>query len=155
PKAEVLDEMAHDINPEIRIRRFDQGIDDENVDDFLAGADVFIDGFDFFVLDIRRKVYDRCAVLGVPALCAAPIGMGVGLLAFLPGHMSFERYFRLGGRPEIEQYLRFLVGLVPRGMHRAYLVDESRLDLAHKRGPSTGASCQMCASLASVAAVKL
>jgi sulfur-carrier protein adenylyltransferase/sulfurtransferase len=155
PKAEVLDEMAHAINPEMRVRRFDQGINASNVDEFLRDVDVFIDGFDFFVLDIRRIVYDRCAELGIPALCAAPIGMGVGFLAFLPGHMSFERYFRLEGQPETEQYLRFLVGLVPRGMHRAYLVDGSRLDLANKRGPSTGASCNLCASLATIAAVKL
>ena len=46
PKAEVLDEMAHAINPEIRVRRFDQGIDDSNIDAFLADADVFIDGLD-------------------------------------------------------------------------------------------------------------
>ena len=155
PKAEVLDEMAHAINPEIRIRRFDNGINEANIDAFLAGVDVFIDGFDFFVLGIRRKVFDRCAELGIPALCAAPIGMGVGFLAFLPGHMSFEQYFRLEGRPETEQYLRFLVGLVPRGLHRGYLVDGSRLDLAAKRGPSTGASCQLCASVATIAAVKL
>lgn len=155
PKAEVLDEMAHAINPQLRVRRFDHGIDDSNIDAFLEGVDVFIDGFDFFVLDIRRKVFDRCAELGIPALCAAPIGMGVGFLAFLPGQMSFEQYFRLQGRPETEQYLRFLVGLVPRALHRAYLVDGSRLDLAAKRGPSTGASCQLCATVASVAAVKI
>ena len=155
PKAEVLDEMAHAINPELHVRRFDHGIDESNIDAFLDGVDVFIDGFDFFVLDIRRKVFDRCAALGIPALCAAPIGMGVGFLAFLPGQMSFEQYFRLAGHPETEQYLRFLVGLVPRALHRAYLVDGSRLDLNAKRGPSTGASCQLCASVASVAAVKL
>lgn len=155
PKAEVLDEMAHAINPEIRVRRFDHGIDDSNIDAFLEGVDVFIDGFDFFVLDIRRKVFDRCAELGIPALCAAPIGMGVGFLAFMPGKMSFEEYFRLQGKPETEQYLRFLVGLVPRALHRGYLVDGSRLDLVAKKGPSTGASCQLCATVASVAAVKI
>jgi molybdopterin/thiamine biosynthesis adenylyltransferase/nitroreductase len=155
PKAEVLDEMARSINPEVRIRRFDEGIDDGNIDAFLEGADVFVDGFDYFVLDIRRKVYARCAELGIPALCAAPVGMGVGFLAFLPGGMSFERYFRFEGKPELEQYLRFLVGLVPKALHRAYLVDPSRLDFAAKRAPSTGASCQLCSGVAAVNAVKL
>ena len=155
PKAEVLDEMAHAINPEIRVRRFDRGIDDSNIDAFLDGVDVFIDGLDFFVLGIRRKIFARCAVLGIPALTAAPLGMGVGFLAFLPGKMTFEQYFRLDGRPETEQYLRFLVGVVPRGLHRAYLVVPSRIDLANKKGPSTGASCQLCASVASINAVKL
>ncbi len=147
--------MARSINPEVSIRRFDQGIDDSNIDAFLDGVDVFVDGFDFFVLDIRRKVYARCAELGIPALCAAPVGMGVGFLAFLPGGMSFERYFRFEGRPELEQYLRFLVGLVPRALHRGYLVDPFRLDFAAKRAPSTGASCQLCSGVAAVNAVKL
>ena len=53
----------------------------EVADEALAdGADLFIDGFDFFVLDIRRKVFARCGELGIPALTAAPVGMGVGLL---------------------------------------------------------------------------
>jgi len=155
PKAEVLEEMARSINPEVRIRSFDHGIDDSNIDAFLDGVDVFVDGFDYFVLDVRRKVYARCAELGIPALCAAPIGMGVGFLAFLPGGMSFERYFRFEGKPELEQYLRFLVGLVPRALHRAYLVDPSRLDFAAKRTASTGASCQLCSGVAAINAVKL
>jgi len=155
PKNEVMAEMALAINPGMSIRRFDQGIDESNIDAFLAGADVFIDGFDFFVLGIRRKVFARCAELGIPALTAAPIGMGTGFLAFIPGHMGFEEYFRLEGQPEISQYIRFLVGLVPRGLHRAYLVDPTRVDLANKRGPSTGASCQLCAGVVAVNAVKL
>ena len=155
PKAEVLEEMARAINPEVKIRRFDQGINDTNIDAFLNGVDLFIDGFDFFVLDIRAKVFQRCAELGIPTLCAAPIGMGVGFLAFDPKGMSFEQYFRLEGRPETEQYLRFLVGLVPKALHSAYLVDRTRVDLAGKHGPSTGASCQLCAGVAAVTAIKL
>jgi len=155
PKTEVMAEMALAINPGMSIRRFDRGIDESNIDAFLADADVFIDGFDFFVLGIRRKVFARCAELGIPALTAAPIGMGTGFLAFLPGHMSFEEYFRLEGQPEVSQYIRFLVGFVPRGLHRSYLVDPTRVDLANRRGPSTGASCQLCAGVVAVNAVKL
>lgn len=155
PKAAVLDDMARAINPFLKIQRFDQGIDDSNIDAFLEGVDVFIDGFDFFVLDIRRKVFKRCAELGIPCLCAAPIGMGVGFLCFKPDGMSFESYFRLEGQPETDQYLRFLMGLVPRALHRTYLVDPTRLDLATKRGPSTVASCNLCAAVAAVSAIKI
>ena len=155
PKAEVLEEMARAINPSVKIRAFNRGIDEMNIEDFLDGVDVFVDGFDFFVLDIRKKVFQRCAELGIPSLCAAPIGMGVGFLCFEPRGMSFESYFRLAGHTETDQYLRFLVGLVPRALHRAYLVDGTRLDLANKQGPSTVASCQLCAGVTAVAAVKL
>lgn len=155
PKTEVLAEMALGINPQIRIRRFDSGIDPGNVDDFLSDVDLFIDGFDFFVLDIRRRVFARCADLGIPAVTAAPIGMGVGFLAFTPGGMSFEDYFRLEGRPEAQQYVRFLMGMAPRGLHRAYVVDDTRVDFRNRRAPSTIAACQLCAGVTAVAAVKL
>lgn len=155
PKAAVLDEMAHDINPELRLKRFDTGVDTENLDAFLDGVDLFVDGFDFFVLDIRRHVFARCRELGIPAITAAPIGMGTAFLTFIPGGMSFEKYFRLNGHSEQEQYLRFLVGLTPKGLHRSYLVDPSRLDLAARKGPSTAAACQLCAGVAAVTALKL
>jgi nitroreductase len=154
-KVEVLAEMASGINPELRIERFAGGVTIDNIDAFLDGVDLFVDGLDFFVIDIRRRVFARCHELGIPAITAAPIGMGVGFLAIMPRGMSFERYFRLGGQTENEQYLRFLMGMAPRGLHRAYLMDPSRVDLASRRGPSTVAACELCAGVAAVAAVKI
>lgn len=155
PKVEVLAEMARDINPGIRITTFPRGVDDGNVDAFLQGVDLFVDGLDFFVLDIRAKVFGRCAELGIPAITAAPIGMGAAYLIFMPGGMSFERYFRLQGQPEERQYVNFLVGLVPKGYHRRYVMDPWRIDLAGKRGPSTAMSCQLCAGVTGVEAVRI
>lgn len=155
PKVDVLAEMALAINPDLDIRRFPAGVDAANTDDFLAGVDLFVDGFDFFTLDIRRKVFARCAELGIPAVTAAPLGLGTGYLAFVPGGMTFEQYFRLEGQPEKEQYLRFYVGLTPRGLQRSYLVDPGRLDLAARKGPSSIAACQLCAGVVGVMAVKL
>lgn len=153
PKVETLAEMARDVNPEVRLRTFGEGVTPANLDEFLGDADLFVDGFDFFAIEIRRRTFARCRELGIPALTAAPIGMGVGLLAFMPTGMSFEEYFRLDGQPDEEKYLRFLLGVAPSGLHRTYLVDPSRVDLANHRGPSTGASCLLCAgAVASLAA---
>lgn len=155
PKVDVLAEMALAINPTLAIARFEHGVTLENIDRFLAGCDLFVDGFDFFVLDIRAAVFARCAALGIPAVTAAPIGMGVGFLAFLPGRMTFEQYFRIAGHPPEEQYLRFLMGLAPAGLHRAYLADDTRVDFAGHRVPSTGAACELCAGMVATQAVKL
>ncbi|MGH7041870.1 MAG: ThiF family adenylyltransferase, partial [Acetobacteraceae bacterium] len=155
PKSMVLEEMAREINPEVEIRRFDTAITTERIDEFLAGAHLFADGLDFFEIPIRRQIFARCAELGIPAVTAAPIGMGVGFLAFVPGGMSFEDYFRFEGQPESEQFLRFLVGLTPAGLHRPYLVDRTRVDLAGRKGPSTIAAIQLCAGVTAAAAVKL
>ncbi|MEA2825144.1 MAG: hypothetical protein QOF03_1626 [Alphaproteobacteria bacterium] len=155
PKAETLGEMALAINPELRIKRFDTGIDVQNMDAFLDGVDLFVDGFDFFVLDIRRKVFARCAELGIPALTAAPIGMGVGFLAFTKDGMTFEDYFRLEGQSQLRQYVNFFLGVAPSGIHLSYLADPSRLDIKGKKGPSTVVGCELCAAVTAAAAVKL
>ena len=114
PKIEVMIAMARDINPELEIRVFHEGLTSSNVDAFLDDADVYLDGLDFFALDIRKEVFARCAAKGIPATTVAPLGMGAALLNFVPGGMSFEEYFRLDdGASADEQALRFLVGLSP------------------------------------------
>ncbi len=155
PKAEVLEEMAREINPALRIRRFDGGVTMELVDAFLADVHLFVDGLDFFEIGVRRRIFARCRELGIPAITAAPIGLGVGYLMFTPSGMSFEQYFRFEGRSQPEQFLRFLMGMVPKGLHRRYLVDPARIDLAARKGPSTAAAVQLCAGVTAAAAVKL
>ncbi len=155
PKVEVMAERARQINPELRIASFGEGVDEANLDAFLAGIDVCIDAIDFFVLGIRRKLMARCAELGIPVILAAPLGMGAAYLVFKPGGMSFERWFRLDGLSQEEQYVNFLLGLAPAGFHRAYLVDPSRVDLRGRRGPSTAAACELCAGVVAVEILKL
>jgi molybdopterin/thiamine biosynthesis adenylyltransferase len=154
-KAAVMAQMTRDINPELRLRVFDHGVDDENLDEFLSGVDLLVDGLDFFALNIRRKVFKRCAQLGIPAVTAAPIGFGSSYLIFMPNGMSFEDYFRLEGLSEEQQYVNFAVGLTPKGFHRSYLVDPSRVDLAHHRGPSSAAAVQLCAGVIAAETVKI
>jgi molybdopterin/thiamine biosynthesis adenylyltransferase len=155
PKVEVLARMARDINPEVEIAEFPIGVTAQNLDDFLRGADLFIDGFDFFVLDIRRKTFARCRELGIPAMTAAPVGMGVAFLLFSPDGMTFEDYFRFEGKSELRQYINFLMGLAPSGMHRSYLVDATRLDIVKRKAPSTIIGVQLCASFTAAQIAKL
>eukprot|EP01037_Dinobryon_pediforme_P005279 gene5279-5332_t len=155
PKIEVLARMARDINPELRITSFPQGVQDDDIDSFLDGADLFVDGLDFFVIPIRRRVFARCRELGIPAITAAPIGMGTAWLAFEPHGMSFEEYFRFEGQPEEEQFLRFFMGLTPKALQRDYLVDPTRLDLPARRGPSTTIGCQLASGVAAATSIKL
>jgi molybdopterin/thiamine biosynthesis adenylyltransferase len=155
PKVEVLSRMVKDINPESTIAEFANGVTAANLEEFLKGVDLFIDGFDFFVLRIRRLTFARCRELGIPALTAAPIGMGVAFLAFTKDSMSFEDYFRFEGASEYRQYINLLMGLSPSGMHHGYLVDPSRVDLAKRRTPSTVIGAQLCAAFTAAQAVKL
>jgi molybdopterin/thiamine biosynthesis adenylyltransferase len=155
PKIDVLAEMALQINPQLDIRRFGDGVNTGNVDDFLSDADCYVDGLDFFAFDAREMTFLACAKRKIPAVTAAPIGMGVALLSFLPGHMDFESYFRVRGRSDADRAVRFLAGLAPAMLHRGYLVDPSRVDLSARRGPSTVMACQLCAGVAATEALKI
>lgn len=155
PKVEVMVEMARDINPELDIRVFGNGVDAGNLDDFLDGVDLYVDGLDFFAFQARRDTFNACHAKGVPAVTAAPLGMGTAVLSFLPGKMSFEEYFRLDGCDEDEMAVRFLLGLSPAMLQRGYLADPSRVDFAARRGPSTIAACQLCAGVATAEAIKI
>ncbi|HFD40394.1 MAG TPA: thiamine biosynthesis protein ThiF [Anaerolineae bacterium] len=155
PKVDVLAEMALDINPELEIRRFPQGVTGDNLSEFFTGVDLYVDGLDFFAFEAREMVFAHCAEQGIAAITAAPLGMGAAVLNFLPGGMSFEEYFQLEGRPEQEKILRFLLGLSPRMLQKGYLVDPSFVDLANHRGPSTPMACEICAGLAATEALKI
>jgi molybdopterin/thiamine biosynthesis adenylyltransferase len=155
PKVDVVSRMARDINPNLDINAFPAGVTFDNMEQFLSGVDLYVDGLDFFVLDIRARLFAMCAERGIPAITAAPLGMGAAVLAFLPGHMTFEEYFRLEGQPMNEQLLRFMVGLAPAVLHQSYLVDPSAVDLVHHKGPSTPMACEICAGIAGTLALKI
>lgn len=154
-KAEVLVEMALDINPELDIKIFHQGVQPENLNEFLAGVDLYVDGLDFFVFSIRQQTFAACARLGVPSTTVAPLGMGAALLTFLPGKMTFEEYFQWGDLSNEEKAVRFLVGLSPARLHNPYLVDPTAVNFAEQRGPSTFMACQLCAGIAATEALKI
>ena len=155
PKAEVLARMARDINPEIDIQIFPEGINEGNLVEFFKGVDIYVDSLDFFAFDIRQKTFAMCAKLGIPATTAAPLGMGTALLTFMPGKMTFEEYFQWGDLPDLDKAIRFIVGLAPAGLHRPYLVYPEAVNFSEQRGPSTFMACQLCAGLAATETLKI
>lgn len=154
-KVETLARMALDINPEAQVEQFGRGVSAENIDQFLAGVDLYVDGLDFFAFAARRATFAACHRLGIPAVTAAPLGMGTAVLVFLPGGMSFEEYFCLEGCDEDEMAIRFLLGLSPAMLQRNYLADKSRVNLSERRGPSTAAACQLCAGVTATESLKI
>lgn len=154
-KVSVVEQMAKDINPQLAIQSYPDGINDTNVDEFLHGADLYIDSLDFFAMKVRRLIFERCADKGIPVITAAPLGMGCAMLCFLPGFMSFEDYFGFNGLNEREQCVKFLAGLAPSMMQAAYLVDDSRVNFKEQEGPSTIIGVQLCAGMAATTALKV
>jgi hypothetical protein len=154
-KVSVLLDMARDINPELDIKTFADGVNNDNVEDFLEGADIYVDGLDYFAVAARRSVFAACATRSIPAVTAAPLGMGAAVVNFLPGKMTFEQFFRLEGHTEEQQLIRFLLGLSPAMLQRRYLVHPQAVDFAAHKGPSTPMACEICAGMAASQALKI
>jgi molybdopterin-synthase adenylyltransferase len=155
PKLDVMTALAREINPGLEIVPFDAGMSAKNIGDFLDGIDVFVDGLDFFAFAARELVFGACHARGIPAVTAAPLGMGAALLNFVPGGMSFADYFGFAECAESEKPIRFLLGLAPAMLHRRYLADLSFVDLRGGKGPSTAMACHICAGVAATETLKL
>ena len=155
PKIEVVAKLARDINPDMDLRKFPQGVMPENVDEFLRDVDVYVDGLDFFALPARRMVFAKCREKGIAALTAAPLGMGTAFLYFSPTGMSFEDYFKVDGHESQEQYARFIAGLSPAMVQRDYLVAPEAVNFSEKRGPSTVMACDLCAGVMGTSVLKV
>ncbi len=154
-KLEVMKERTLDINPEANVKSFPEGINEDNIDAFLESVDLYVDSLDFFALEARKLVFRKCEEKGIPAITAAPLGLGCAFLAFLPGSMSFEQYFRLEGLSEKDQLIKFLVGLAPTMWQRHYLVDDSTADFDAKKGPSMPMSVDLCAGIIGTNSLKI
>ncbi len=148
PKADVMEAIIKDINPELQLKTFKQGISLDNLDEFLDGVDIYVDSLDIFALEIRRAVFARCYELGIPTITAAPMGMGTAFLVFMPGQMSFEEYFCLDGLEFEDQIISFVIGVSPSVQQRKYLVDRSSVNFLQKKVPSTSMGIEIAAGVA-------
>lgn len=154
-KAEVMAEIARDINPGVQVTVFNEAIDETNVDRFLDGADIFLDALDFFSLATRRMMFEKARQKGMYAVTAGPLGFSGVLLIFSPVGMSFDRYF--GFRPDmtpVEQLLSFAAGIAPAGTHLRYM-NPGKIDLDSGAGPSLGLACQIASSMAATEIINI
>lgn len=154
-KTSVLASMALDINPNLKLSIFDKGIDESNVEEFLKGVDLYIDGLDFFAFSARKAVFAACARLKIPAITVAPLGMGAALLNFLPGQMTFDEYFNWKNCSEEEMGQRFFDGLAPTKLQQESLVDPETIDFKNQHGPSTIMGCSLSSAIAASEALKI
>ncbi len=155
-KLEVMVEHALAINPYLKIQSFPEGLTESNLDSFLTGAHLVLDGLDFFNFTMRRLLFNRARELGLHVVTAGPLGFSAAVLVFSPyDGMSFDEYFHIHeSLSEEDRLLRFAMGLAPRPTHLAYM-DTSRVSFREKAGPSIASACMVCAGAAATEALKI
>lgn len=159
-KVDVIALMAKNINPYMSIRVFPEGVTPENIDDFLEGSSVYVDGIDFFEPGVRRMIANACYVKGIPFVTAAPLGMSCSLIVFMPGGMTYDEYFGPWDSGDshdayVTNLSRFLVGVAPKFLHKTQLVDRSKFSVSERKAPSIIVGPDLCAGVVVSTVIKI
>lgn len=154
-KTEVMAALAKKINPEVQITIFNAPITDSNIDHFLSGSNIIIDGLDFFLPDTRCLLYRKAREKGLYALLATNLGFSATLQVFSPTGMPFAEYFNFDSAMNFENKMAaFINGVAPKGLHKKYM-DDGKIDFVRKRLPSMGTACEMAANMAATATANI
>ncbi len=154
-KLDVMIERALGANPFLDIRRFPDGVNKKNMDEFLEDVDVLVDSLDFFCQDIRRALFNRALERNIPVITAAPAGFSGSMLVFMPGGMNYDQYFGVNERTDpLERLIRFSLGVAPKGTHLRY-IDRRFIDLREARVPSVDIGCEICAGMVATEVVNI
>lgn len=155
-KTDVMRDMLLEINPNTQINIFNTAITQDNIDAFLDDCDIYIDSVDIFSLDLRIHLFERCRQLGIPAITAAPIGMGVSYLIFAPSEYTFTDYFNFFTNSTFEdKFINFLIGLNPTLCSSRYLMEPSAVNIKTHDTTSLSIGCNFAAGIAATETLKL
>jgi|SRR5579872_284607 len=147
-KVEVMAEQALSVNPELDIRTFREPISAANVDDFLEGANILVDGVDFFAMPARRLAFREARRRGMWGVTAGPHAFSAAWLTFAPDGMSFDDYFDLDdSMNDSDMVIAFAVGGTPAPLHLAYLDLKKFFKPKSKAGASVGFACHLASGV--------
>lgn len=106
-KAKVLSRYLKDINPELKIDVFEDGVQAENAEEFTDGAAAIIDGIDYSCLYNKVMLARSARKRNLCVVDASAIAFGVSILVFGPKTRSLEEYVGLpaaASREAIEKH---------------------------------------------------
>ncbi|OGS23086.1 MAG: hypothetical protein A2252_08170 [Elusimicrobia bacterium RIFOXYA2_FULL_39_19] len=106
-KAEVIAEIVRDINPEIKVDVFSEGVNKDNVDEFLQGANLVIDAIEFFTFEARMALYPKAREKNLYVILSGAIAYSSPLLVFDPKGLTMEKFFGVDAGTEPDFYKIF------------------------------------------------
>lgn len=156
-KVEVMAAMVADINPSAKVEIFPSGINENNIDEFLKGVDIVLDGIDAFQIEPRRLLYRKAREKGIYVIFSGPIAYGATLQIFDPRGMSFEEYFGINdAMSRAEQIIVFLLGITPKLLKITKTkMDESRVDFEKEKGPALASTVALSTGVVTSALIKI
>ncbi|MBC98039.1 MAG: hypothetical protein CME63_09835 [Halobacteriovoraceae bacterium] len=94
-----IDASIHEIkniDPEIQIKEFADGVTKENVYEFIKDCDFIVDEIDVFPVEAHQILHKACREKNIPIYSAYVIGLGVHFYKFHGNEFTFEDFLDVG-----------------------------------------------------------
>lgn len=94
-KVDAVGKIMKEINPELQLDVFPEGVTESNISNFLEGADLVIDAIEFFTFKERLLLYPGARERKIPVILSGAPGFGAPLFVFSPDGMTMEEFFEV------------------------------------------------------------
>jgi molybdopterin/thiamine biosynthesis adenylyltransferase len=113
-KDECLLTEAREINPDIQVKMFKEGVNAKNVSQFLDGMDWVVDAVDVFAIPDKLALNDEVHARKLPMITCGAIGFGAAIIKFDQSTASFSELSGMRKEyPYEENILKFIRFLIP------------------------------------------
>jgi molybdopterin/thiamine biosynthesis adenylyltransferase len=102
-KAATVNDYLKDINPEIKIDVFAEGVKESNLDEFVKDADIVVDLVDYFSPAARLAIHRKARAGNKYVLSTPSTGFGAAVMCFAPDGLSLEDFL---GFPHEEEKIK-------------------------------------------------
>lgn len=119
-KDDALIREAQDINPNVRIRAFSEGVNANNVKDFLEGIDWVVDVVDVFAIPEKLALNAEASRRKLPLASSGSIGFSASVVIFDQSTRSFADLSGMSvsssDEENIRRFVRFIAPRIPEYM---------------------------------------
>ncbi len=116
-KDDALIAEAREINPDVRIKAWPEGVKPENVDAFLDGVDWVVDVVDVFAIPDKLALNAAAAKRGLPVASCAALGFGATVVVFDKTTPTFAELTGMDSsfpyEENIRRFARFICPEIP------------------------------------------
>ena len=155
-KVETMMAMVKDINPNADVIPFHEGINQDNIFEFLDSVDLVVDGLDLYAPKIRRLLFAKSYEQSIPLVTAGPLGGGTACLVFDDSSPHPDHYFNFkSGQSDMELLVQFLIGLAPKALQSKYLESLEHVSPLDGKVCSLSAGSYMASGMVVVKALQI
>jgi len=105
-KHDVYVKAGLDINPDLEIEQYPNGLTLDNIDKFIKGSDIFIRAMDWQKdFHVKRKSIELVGEYKIPMFQAFTTGVASVLHNYEPGGMTPQEFWPLFKNPKVMKYL--------------------------------------------------